>query len=186
MINFNVAEFSKSTVDLANAPKDNLPEVLLCGRSNVGKSSFINAITNHKSLAHASSKPGHTKLLNYYKIDNRIYFVDAPGYGYASGGVDLDKLFATTMEDYFVNPNLKLVLVLLDSRRELSNEDIELINFVDSKHIPLLFIFTKADKLNQKEKAACIKHIKEVGVGEEYYFTSILTPQSFDKLKSKI
>lgn len=186
MINFSAIEFVTSSKGLANAPKDNFPQVLLCGRSNVGKSSFINAISARKNLAFTSSKPGHTKLLNYFLVDKKMYFVDAPGYGYAVGGVDLDTLFGNLMNEYFTCPNLKLVIILLDSRRELSNDDIELINYVDSKNIPLLFVFTKADKLNQKEKSACIKHIKEVGVGDEYYFTSILEPKSFAPIKGKI
>ena len=186
MINFSNIEFISSIAEAKEAPKDGLPQVLLCGRSNVGKSSFINAIANRKNLAFTSSKPGHTKLLNFFKIDNKAYLVDAPGYGYATGGVDLDSLFAKLMDDYFSTSVKKIVVILLDSRRELSNEDIELINFVDSKNIPLIFVFTKADKLNQKEKAACIKHIKEVGVGNEYFFTSINNSKSFDPVKGKI
>lgn len=186
MINFSNANFIKSASKLCEAPGNKLPEVLLCGKSNVGKSSFINAITVHKSLAYTSSKPGHTKLLNYYDIDNSLYLVDAPGYGYASGGFDLDKLFGEMMDDYFKNPNLKLVLVLLDSRRELSDDDIELINYIDASNVPYYFIFTKADKLNQKEKAKILSHIKELGISSSYYFTSSLDRKSFDPVKGII
>ena len=105
MINFTNATFIKSASKKSEAPGKKLPEVLLCGRSNVGKSSFINALCSKKKLAYTSSKPGHTRLLNYYEIDDSFYLVDAPGYGYAKGGIDLDKIFLNTMEDYLNEAN---------------------------------------------------------------------------------
>ena len=187
MINFSEATFIKSASKKSEAPGKKLPEVLLCGRSNVGKSSFINALCNKKKLAYTSSKPGHTRLLNYYEVDSTFYLVDAPGYGYAKGGIDLDALFMKTMEDYLVdNPNLKLVVFLLDSRRELSEDDINLINYVNERQIPCFTVLTKVDKVNQSERAKLEKHLKEVNLYFDKFYTSILKPRSFDAVKGYI
>ena len=187
-INFSNTTFVKSAPSLKDAPQGQFPEVLLVGKSNVGKSSLINALCNKKNLAHTSSKPGHTRLLNYYNIDNKIYLVDAPGYGFAKGGFDLDKLFGEMMSDYFAHASrLKLVLVLLDSRRELSENDVEIINFIREKDINHCLVFTKVDKVNQSEKAQLLKHLKEMGIGQdEIIFTSTLKIRTFETLKNKI
>ncbi|MCR4911808.1 MAG: ribosome biogenesis GTP-binding protein YihA/YsxC [Bacilli bacterium] len=187
-INFLNATFAKSAPSLKEAPQGQFPEVLLVGKSNVGKSSLINALCNKKALAFTSSKPGHTRLLNYYNIDNKIYLVDAPGYGYAKGGFDLDKLFGEMMDDYFTNASrLKLVLVLLDSRRELSENDVDIINFIREKDIDHCLVFTKSDKINQSEKAHLLKHLSEIGVEkDEIIFTSTLKTRTFDSLRNKI
>ncbi len=158
------------------------------GKSNVGKSSLINALTGRNRLAFTSSKPGHTKLLNYYLIDNRFYLVDAPGYGFAKGGVDLDRLFGEMMENYFVDNNeLKLVLLLIDSRREFNQNDIEILEYVKENHIPYMIVITKTDKVNQSEKAKLQKHLTELAIEKELvYLTSALETRSLDKLKSAI
>ena len=185
-INFSNASFVKSTPSIKEAPKGQYPEVLLVGKSNVGKSSLINALCSKKSLAYTSSKPGHTRLLNYYNIDNKLYLVDAPGYGYAKGGIDLDKLFQTVMDDYFTNATrLKIVLVLLDSRRELGENDIEIINYLIDKDINYALVMTKLDKINQSEKHHLLKHLEEVGVDQQkVVFTSTLKPHTFDALRT--
>ena len=186
MINFNNATFVTSAPSLSKAPQGGFPEVLLVGRSNVGKSSLINALCNKKKLAFTSSKPGHTRLLNYYNIDNKLYLVDAPGYGFAKGGFDLDKLFGEMMEDYFSKASrIKRVLVLLDSRRELNEDDIEIINFLEEKEIKYTLIFTKVDKVNQSEKAHLLASLKEIGVSkDEIIFTSILKVRTLDNIKT--
>ena len=186
MINFANASFVKSATKLSEIPPESKGEVLLVGKSNVGKSTFINNITNKKKLAYTSSKPGHTQLLNYYNIDNAFYMVDAPGYGYAAKGVDLDALFGKMMEEYFQNKRLKLVIVLLDSRRELGENDVEIINYLHEQNINLLILFTKCDKINQKEKSALLKHVKEVGIDDDYFFVSSLTKVNIDKVKGYI
>ena len=188
MINFLNATFIKSCPNRNEKPQAQKPEVLIVGRSNVGKSSLINALTQKKKLAFTSSKPGHTRLLNYYDIDNKFYLVDAPGYGYAKGGIDLDRLFAEMMTSYFDNnSDLKLVLVLLDARRELSTEDIEIIDYVEENNIPFALVITKFDKVNQKEKAALNRYLKEMGlVNEQVFYTSILKNDSLSLLKKGI
>ena len=180
MINFSNANFVKSASLKDERPKDPiLPEVLIVGRSNVGKSSLINALCNKKNMAFTSSKPGHTKLLNYFNIDNSFYLVDAPGYGYAKTGIDLDKVFGDMMNDYLEdNDKLKLILFLLDSRRELNIDDSELIDYLLDKGYPFLLVTTKMDKLNQKEKSALNKRLSQTGLNSE----QIIQTSSLDKV----
>ena len=188
MINFKNSTFIKSLTDVKEKPLGNLPEVLIVGKSNVGKSSLINSLTGRNKLAFTSSKPGHTKLLNYFLVDNRFYLVDAPGYGYAKGGVDLDRLFGEMMENYFVdNKELKLVLLLIDSRREFNQNDLEILQYVQENHIPYYVVITKTDKVNQSEKAKLNKHLSSLSINQEViYYTSSLETRSLDKLKSAI
>ncbi|MBP5574716.1 MAG: YihA family ribosome biogenesis GTP-binding protein [Bacilli bacterium] len=188
MINFTNATFVKSCPTRKEKPQDLKPEVLIVGKSNVGKSSLINALCNKKRIAFTSSKPGHTRLLNYYNIDNSFYLVDAPGYGYAKGGLDLDRLFASMMESYFDNnQELKLVLILLDARRELSEDDQEIISFVKESGYPFSLVITKMDKVNQKEKAALNKRLKESGFElNNVFYTSSLDNEGLNILKKGI
>ena len=188
MINFANVSFIKSCPNRKEKPQDLKPEVLIVGKSNVGKSSLINALCQKKRLAFTSSKPGHTRLLNYYDIDGKFFLVDAPGYGYAKGGLDLDRLFANMMESYFDNnQELKLVLILLDARRELSNDDQEIISFVKESNYPYFLVITKLDKVNQKEKAALNKHLKSLGLtGDNVFYTSALNNDGLNLLKKGI
>ena len=188
MINFTNVNFVKSCPNRKEKPQDIKPEVLVVGKSNVGKSSLINALCAKKRLAFTSSKPGHTRLLNYYDVDKRFYLVDAPGYGYAKGDIDLDRLFAEMMDSYFENNNdLKLVLILLDSRREISNDDQEIIDYVKESGFPYFIIVTKVDKINQKEKAAMNKRIKEQEFNSEcVFYTSSLDNKGLNELKKGI
>ena len=188
MINYKNSTFVKSLTNVKEKPSGQLPEVLIVGKSNVGKSSLINSLTGRNRLAFTSSKPGHTKLLNYFLIDNRFYLVDAPGYGYAKGGVDLDRLFGEMMEQYFVdNKELKLVLLLIDSRREFNENDLEILHYVQENDIPYYVVITKTDKVNQSEKAKLNKHLAGLSIEPQViYFTSSLETRSLDKLKSAI
>lgn len=188
MINFTNVNFIKSCPNRKEKPQDLKPEVLIVGKSNVGKSSLINALCNKKRLAFTSSKPGHTRLLNYYDVDNKFYLVDAPGYGYAKGGLDLDKLFASMMESYFDNNNeLKLVLILLDARRDISQDDQEIIDFVKESAYPYFIVITKIDKVNQKEKAALNKRLKAQSFANEcVFYTSSLDNEGLAQLKKGI
>ena len=188
MINFTNATFVKSCPNRKEKPQDLKPEVLIVGKSNVGKSSLINALCGKKKLAFTSSKPGHTRLLNYYNIDNKFYLVDAPGYGYAKTGIDLDRLFASMMESYFDNNyELKLVLILLDARREVSGDDQEIIDFVKESSYPYAVVITKIDKVNQKEKAALNKRLKAQEFAPEcVFYTSSLDNEGLNQLKKGI
>lgn len=188
MINFRKATFVKSAPSKSEAPKGDFKEVLICGKSNVGKSSLINALCDNKSLAFTSSKPGHTRLLNYYDIDNTFWLVDAPGYGYAKGGIDLDALFGMMMESYlYDNPRLKGILLLIDSRREFAQNDIEMLEYCLENEMDFRLIFTKSDKINQKEKAKLQKHLKEMQVPlDKCFLVSINDKNSLTKLKGEI
>ena len=186
MINFANVNFIKSCPNRKEKPQDLKPEVLIVGKSNVGKSSLINALCGKKKLAFTSSKPGHTRLLNYYNVDDKLYLVDAPGYGYAKGGFDLDKLFGEMMEDYFSRvTRLKIVLVLLDSRRELNEDDLEIIDYLKSKNIKYLLTFTKVDKINQSEKHHLLMELKSHDIDvKDTVFVSTLKPRTFDALRN--
>lgn len=187
MINFKNSTFIKSTPTVKEKPLDSLSEVLIVGKSNVGKSSLINSLCQRKGLAFTSSKPGHTRLLNYYNIDNKFFLVDAPGYGYAKGGVDLDRLFGTMMEEYFVdNRFLKLVLLLIDSRREFNENDLEILDYLKENDIPYFVVITKTDKINQKGRSIMNKRLKELDVIDNVYYTSSLEPRTLEKLRSGI
>ncbi len=166
-IDFSKAKFIKSVVDINLKPKTLNKEIVFLGRSNVGKSSLINALVNNSNLAKTSSKPGLTKMLNYFEIDSKFYLVDAPGYGYAKGGIDLDKLFLNLMNSYFVNNSqLKGALLLVDARRELNEMDEMMKDFLIKYKIPFILVVTKIDKINQSEKYKIQKHLKEKGIEE--------------------
>ncbi len=190
MINFRGAQFIKSATNKSEKPDKNLKEVLFVGRSNVGKSSLINAITDNKSLCFTSSKPGHTRLLNYFEIKDQLYLVDAPGYGYSKAGGKKDTLFGEMMEDYFYqNDNLSFVVFLVDSRREVREEEVDLFDFFAEENIPYITVFTKADKLNQSEKARALKEVKKHSHrfdNNDVIFTSINDKTSIDNLRKLI
>lgn len=188
MINFTNVTFIKSATGVNDSPTGGYPEVLIVGKSNVGKSSLINSLTQRKSLAYTSSKPGHTRLLNYYDVDHRFYLVDAPGYGYAKGGINLNKLFGEMMSNYFAEAKrLKLVLLLLDARREFQENDLDILDYLDEYDINYYLVVTKIDKINQSEKSKLLKHLKEMEISEEkIYLTSSLDNKTLIKLRSGI
>lgn len=186
MINFNKAKFIKSVPTYEQKPEKNLKEIVFVGKSNVGKSSLINALVKNKSLAKTSSKPGYTKLLNYFEIDEKFYLVDAPGYGYtASGGKLLDS-FSKMMESYFDNPSLAGVIFIVDSRHNLSKDDEAFYDFIVEKGVPFILVANKYDKLNQSEKAKIKKHItQEIGIAN-FIPTSITQTVGLEELKAAI
>lgn len=146
----NTAEFVISNSDVGKCPKDPLPEYAFIGRSNVGKSSLINMITNHKSLAKTSSKPGKTQLINHFKINNNWFLVDLPGYGYANVSKKTKDTFQQFITDYFEKrEQLVCAFVLIDIRLEAQKIDLEFINYLGESEIPFCLIFTKADKIGK-------------------------------------
>lgn len=137
-------------------------EFVLLGRSNVGKSTFINKICNVTQLARVSSTPGRTRLLNFFDVNNEFRLVDAPGYGYAGVNKQNDALFATMMEDYFNHrENLAAAFLLLDSRRIPNDDDLMIFNLLFTTGIPVILVATKCDKLNQSERARLKRNITE-------------------------
>ncbi|MCL4306044.1 ribosome biogenesis GTP-binding protein YihA/YsxC [bacterium] len=149
-----VAEFVKSCTDLAQAPRPVLPEIAFVGRSNVGKSSLINSLLNRKGLALASATPGKTRLLNYFRIGERMfYFVDLPGYGYAKVSRSLQDEWAGFLEDYLADSeNLALVILIVDVRRGLTKLDHQMIQALNMYRRRFLVIATKVDKLTRRER----------------------------------
>lgn len=189
MINFRNTQFIKSSNDKLSRPNDNLKEVLFVGRSNVGKSSLLNCLCNNKNLAFVSSKPGHTKLLNYYNVDKKFYLVDAPGYGFSFSNKDEINFFAKLMENYFAdNKFLSFVVFLLDSRRKINQDDLDIYSFLKVENIPFVVVLTKADKINQKEKYAILKEIKNnFDIAEDdLIFTSTYSNKNLDMIKKII
>ncbi|MCD8209762.1 MAG: ribosome biogenesis GTP-binding protein YihA/YsxC [Coprobacillus sp.] len=187
MINFRNTSFVKSVNDVTNKPSLYSKEVVFVGRSNVGKSSLINALVENKGIAKVSSTPGKTTLLNYFDVDHAFYLVDAPGYGYAAKGVKLAEIFACLMTSYFEKvKTLKCTFLLIDSRRGILDIDLEMIDYLNYYHIPFIIVFTKADKLTQKEKVACLKSLDQVGKDTQYLFTSSSDRKSLSTLKGMI
>ncbi len=142
------AQFIISNTEVAKCPSDPIPEYAFIGRSNVGKSSLINMLTNHKKLAKTSGKPGKTQLINHFKINDNWFLVDLPGYGYAQVSKTLRKNFQKFIQDYFLKrQNLTNTFVLVDCRHEPQKIDLEFMEFLGVNQIPFSIIFTKADKL---------------------------------------
>lgn len=156
------AEFVKSAVYEKDYPMElNNMEFAFVGRSNVGKSSLINSITGRKKLAKTSKTPGRTQLINYFKVNNEFYIVDLPGYGFAKVPKEMKAEWGKTMERYVASARKKLVFVLLDIRRIPSEEDMEMLVWLDHHDIPFKIIFTKMDKVSNNEKFKCLKDIKK-------------------------
>ena len=142
------AEFVMSNTEVAKCPKEPLPEYAFIGRSNVGKSSLINMLTNKKHLAKTSSRPGKTQLINHFKINQSWFLVDLPGYGYARVSKKQRKTFQTYITDYFKKrKQLVCAFVLIDIRHEAQPIDLEFMEWFGQEGIPFAIIFTKADKL---------------------------------------
>jgi len=142
------AEFVMSNSDVSQCPKDRLPEYAFIGRSNVGKSSLINMLVNHKGLAKTSGRPGKTQLINHFKINNNWFLVDLPGYGYARVSKKDKKTFQKYITEYFIKrKQLVSAFVLVDSRHEPQKIDMEFMEWLGTNGIPFAIVFTKADKL---------------------------------------
>ncbi|WP_353083925.1 ribosome biogenesis GTP-binding protein YihA/YsxC [Flavobacterium sp.] len=146
----NTAEFIISNSDVSKCPLERLPEYAFIGRSNVGKSSLINMLTNHKNLAKTSGKPGKTQLINHFKINSNWFLVDLPGYGYARVSKKTKQVFQEFITDYFEKrEQLVCAFVLIDIRLEAQKIDLEFIEYLGESGIPFCIIFTKADKISK-------------------------------------
>lgn len=182
-------KFIKSSSTKSNWLVHSGVEICFWGRSNVGKSSLINSITNISNLARVSKTPGRTQLLNYFADENKV-IVDLPGYGYAKMGTRENEKMNLMIQEYLENStNLKHVFLLLDSRRGITEIDAQIISYLKSLQKPITFIFTKLDKLNQSEKSKLLKLIKEIEsewFEFDYILVSTLKKTNIDKLKEKI
>jgi ribosome biogenesis GTP-binding protein ysxC len=157
------AAFVVSNTQVAKCPTHKLPEYAFIGRSNVGKSSLINMLTNHKGLAKTSSKPGKTQLINHFLINKEWYLVDLPGYGYAKVSKQSKKTFQQFITDYFKKRReLVSAFVLVDIRHEPQKIDLEFMQWLGENAIPFAIVFTKADKLTEKQIQEHVTSYREI------------------------
>lgn len=158
----NSATLSISAVRQSQYPDDNRPEFLLVGRSNVGKSSFINSIIERKNYARISSKPGKTQTLNFYNVNDDFYLVDVPGYGFANVSKERQQKFGLMIEEYLANrDNLKKVFMLIDFRHKPTNDDLLMYNFLKYHNLDVTVVATKVDKIGRTLREKQIKLIKD-------------------------
>ena len=179
------ADFIKSAVYEKDYPEQlDKIEFAFVGRSNVGKSSLINSLTSRLKLARTSKTPGRTQLINYFLINDEFYIVDLPGYGFAKVPKEMKKQWGKTMERYIASKRKKLVFVLLDIRRVPSDEDIEMLEWLEYNEMDYKIIFTKIDKLSNNERAKQLKAIKTrlVFDNEDVFFHSSLTNKGRDEI----
>lgn len=184
------AEFITSSVRKSGYPEDLKDEFLLIGRSNVGKSSFINALINRKNFARISSIPGKTQTLNFYLINNNFYLVDVPGYGFAKVNKNLKNKFGLMIEDYLKSrENLKMVFMLVDFRHKPTNDDILMYDYLKYYNIPATIIATKVDKVSKNAYDKNKKLIKEslkLNPDDEIILFSSLNKTGVEEVHNKI
>lgn len=146
------SEFVKSAVSQKDYPKEPLPVIAFAGRSNVGKSSLINTLLHKKNLARISSTPGRTQTLNFFKVNQKFFFVDLPGYGFAQVPLEVRKKWRPMVEEFFKGDSrIKLVILIVDVRREPNPEDAMLIEWFQHYSLPFLVVMTKVDKVSRNE-----------------------------------
>ena len=149
-------------VRVSQYPTDNLPEFLLVGRSNVGKSSFINTLIERKNFARTSAKPGKTQTLNFYLVNKSFYLVDVPGYGYAVAGKDKRQKFGMMIEEYLkTRENLKEVFMLIDYRHKPTNDDVLMFDYLKYYNLNVTLVATKYDKVSKNARIKQDKLIKD-------------------------
>ena len=186
----NSVNLAISAVRRSQYPTDEKSEFLLVGRSNVGKSSFINTLINRKNYARTSANPGKTQTINFYLVNDSFYLVDAPGYGYANLNKAKQKKFGLMMEDYLTSrKNLKQVFMLIDFRHKPTSDDLMMYNYLKHYKIPVTIVATKTDKigitLQQKQRASILEDLDLV-VGDDFVMFSNVTKMGRDEIYDKI
>lgn len=176
------SSYAVSAVREDQYPKDDLPEIALSGRSNVGKSSLINTLLNRKNLARTSSQPGKTQTLNFYLVNDEFYLVDVPGYGYARVSQKKRQEFGEMIQDYLeTRPNLKGLVILIDSRHEPTKDDIAMYNYAQYLNLPILVVCTKIDKIKRSQVNKVMSRLKK-NIDLNYDHVTVLTFSSVTKL----
>ena len=151
-IQFRKTTFWGVASDVASCPPSDRPEIVFSGKSNVGKSSLINALADNKKLARVSATPGKTRVVVYFNVDDKLYFADLPGYGYAKAAKEVKEKFNKLCDQYFVSGRkFSLVLHLLDVRHAPSSDDIRMLDYMNRSGIPYFLVFTKCDKLSKAQ-----------------------------------
>ena len=167
-------------------PEDKKAEFLLVGRSNVGKSSFINTLLGRKNLARTSSHPGKTQTLNFYEVNNDFYLIDVPGYGYAEVSKKTREKFGKMIEEYLeTRKELKRVFMIVDFRHKPTEDDVLMYNFLKYYNLPVTIVATKADKIGASKKDKCKKQITDtldLVVGDDLVIFSSITKEGKDKI----
>ena len=177
------ATFVISNTDYKKCPPPSIPEYAFIGRSNVGKSSLINMLTNHGKLAKVSGRPGKTQLINHFKINDNWFLVDLPGYGYARVSKSNRHKWQEFIQSYIINrENLYSLFILIDIRLEPQKIDIEFLNWVGKKEVPFAIVFTKADKLAKTK----LHNSVEVYKKELYKFWEELPPMFITSATKKL
>ena len=171
-MNINNAKFEISVMNKSQYPKGKTPEIVLAGKSNVGKSSFINSMVNRKSLARTSSAPGKTRQLNFYNIDDRFYFVDLPGYGYSEMSKAEQEKVATSVNSYLKNrQNINLIILIVDIRHKPTQNDITMMDYIKSTGRRYIVLTSKADKIAKTKVKSYVDDIaKALNVEEDLIF----------------
>ena len=184
------ADLKSMAVRMSQYPDDYKPEFLLVGRSNVGKSSFINTVLNRKNIARTSATPGKTQTLNFYMVNDKFYLVDVPGYGYAAVDRDTQKKFGMMIEEYLINrENLKRVFLLIDYRHKPSEDDLLMFNFMKYYDLDVTIVATKLDKVKQSDRAKNDKAISEMfklGENDNVVLFSSVTKNGKDEIQNII
>ena len=165
-------KFEISVMNKSQYPKNGLPEIVLAGKSNVGKSSFVNAMINRKSLARTSSAPGKTRQLNFYNMDDKFYFVDLPGYGYSQMSKAEQKKVGDSTETYLKSrKNINLIILLVDIRHKPSENDKMMMDFIKSTGKHYIVITSKADKIAKTKVQSYVDEIaKELDIADNLIF----------------
>ena len=189
-LNTHNASLLLSAANKSHYPQDDLPEIALAGRSNVGKSSFINTMINRKSLARTSSEPGKTRQINFYNIDEKFYFVDLPGYGFSKMSKQEQGKVGKFIEQFLVeSTNIALVLFLIDIRHSPTENDMLMYNFLKYYNLPVTVVATKADKVGGSKKEKQLKDILrslDLVVGDDLVVFSSVTKLGVKEVLKKI
>jgi GTP-binding protein len=186
-VRISSARFVKSAKQANDFPKDRKPEIAFCGRSNSGKSSLLNALTNSQGLARTSSSPGRTQLINFFLVDGQTYYVDLPGYGYAKVPKGIRDTWGEMIESYLRNREpLKLAIMLVDSRIPPTDSDQTMKEWLDHFGIPNLVVLTKSDKISRNEITKALRTCAETLQTKEIIAFSAVTGFGKEAVLKKI
>jgi len=186
-VKISSARFVKSAQQADDFPRDERPEIAFCGRSNIGKSSLLNVLTNSRGLARTSSTPGRTQTINFFLVNDRLYFVDLPGYGYAKVAKELRSNWGPMIEGYLRDrPQLRLTLMLVDARFPPTESDVLMKRWMDHYRIPNAVVLTKIDKISRNQLQQALRTSAQTLNSKEILPFSAVTSLGKDKLLDRI